>query len=45
LKKRTKKLLDFGWWAAGSARDGFKSFLVLFLKKEMLSFLFPGLVG
>jgi hypothetical protein len=36
LKKRSKKLLNFGARLAGSVRHGRKSFLVLFFKKEQL---------
>jgi hypothetical protein len=37
LKKRTKKLLDFGVRGPASVQTHEKSFLVLFFKKEQLS--------
>jgi hypothetical protein len=39
LKKRTKKLLDFGYAVGNVPGPREKSFLVLFFKKELLPFL------
>jgi hypothetical protein len=38
LKKRTKKLLHIGCGSPERLSPGFKSFLLLFFKKEVLSY-------
>jgi hypothetical protein len=42
FEKRTKKLLDSGARVATGADRRGKSFLLLFFKKEVLSFYLPG---